>query len=331
MGLSKKNKNNIQKYEDLSIQNVIKTFDDETIVKEKIENKDNTPESKIKPKPNTPLFDHNMDQNHLLPEKLNAPVKLPDIDIVERLFSTGDDKLSSIVETITYKAKVPWLQGRQAWLADFASHYHTSRHFIARSLNGSKDYLTQTIKEGDKFNVLKNDINLQFYLVVDLSTCSMYFYAINGSLNQKILLKVYKVGLGRPDRSRASGCLTPLGKYSLGNKVVTYKPQSMGLYQGQSQEMIRIFGTRWIPFEKEISGCSDKAKGYGIHGAPWCESEDHVLKENSEGIGQYLSDGCIRLTTNDIEELFAIIITKPTIVDIVKDFSDAIIPGNELK
>lgn len=84
--------------------------------------------------------------------------------------------------------------------------------------------------------------------------------------------------------------------------------------------MITVFGTRWIPFEKEVGICSAPAKGFGLHGTPWTVGSkgEHVDQINS--IAKYESDGCIRLATPDMEELFAIIITKPTTIEIVKDF-----------
>jgi hypothetical protein len=245
------------------------------------------------------------------------------INRVNELFDVGPKKLASLVETITYKAKVSWLPSRAAWIADYASHYATSRHFIARSLNRNLDYMTQKVSEGDTFNVLRKDIDLSFYLVIDLSCCKMFFFANNFTANEKILLKVYDVGLGRLDDSKISGCLTPLGKYDLGSKVATYKVGSMGLFHGESVEMIKIFGTRWIPFDKEFEGCSERAKGFGIHGVPWIENKSNQLSENLDCICKYESDGCIRLSTADMEELFAIIITKPTTVEIVKTIKDS--------
>jgi lipoprotein-anchoring transpeptidase ErfK/SrfK len=47
-------------------------------------------------------------------------------------------------------------------------------------------------------------------------------------------------------------------------------------------------------------------------------------------IGAYDSDGCIRLSSADIEELFSIVLTKPTFVEIVKDFHEAKLPGVEV-
>ncbi len=247
---------------------------------------------------------------------------LPDANRIEELFNKSGPKLP-IVETITYKSHVPWQKGRPAWLSDYANHYHTSRHFIARSLNGKPDYLKQELAEGHKFNILRTDKNFEFHLVVDTSRCRMWFYYVDLDTKQKTLLKTYQVGLGRLDSSKTSGLLTPLGKYALGSRVAIFKPKTMGNYQGKKAEMITVFGTRWIPFEKEVGNCTLPAKGFGIHGTPWMKSSQGELVDSSTGIGKYESDGCIRLATPDIEELFAIIISRPTTIEIVRDFFES--------
>lgn len=254
----------------------------------------------------------------------------PIMDRIHQLFTTGPTKLP-IVETITYSSTVSWLKGRPAWIADYASHYQTSRHFIARSLNGKSDYFTQKIATGSRFNVFSPEKNIQFYLLVDISRCKMGFYYVDLDTQERVLLKTYKVGIGRPSAELPSGTLTPLGKYSLGKKIAIYKPGIMGYYLDQKEEMIRVFGTRWIPFDQELEGATASSKGYGIHGTPWKEDpKTGVLVENREGLGAYDSDGCIRLSLEDIEELFAIVITKPTFIDIVKDFHEAKLPGVEV-
>jgi len=246
-------------------------------------------------------------------------------DQISRLFTVGRQKLP-LVETIQYKARVSWLKDRPAWISDYASYYATSRHFIARSLNRKKDYDAQKISPGDHFNVLKKDVS--FYLVVDLSRCKMWFYGIDELSNTRILLKTYKVGVGRFDPDTYSGILTPKGKFSLGHKIAIYKPGMEGYFQDAKVEMVRVFGTRWIPFSEELSGAGDHPRGYGFHGAPWVyDIATESYREDLSTIGGYDSDGCIRLTQNDIEELYAIVITKPTVVEIVSDFHDAEIPG----
>lgn len=247
---------------------------------------------------------------------------LPEANRIDELFNKGDPKFP-IVETITYKSRVPWLKGRPAWLSDYAAYYSTSRHFIARSLNGKPDYFKQDVAEGDRFNVLKKDKNINFYLLIDNSRCKMWFYYVDLDTNDKVLIKTYDVGLGRVDSSKPSGLLTPLGKYTLGSKIAIYKPKMMGHYNGQKVEMVQVFGSRWIPFEKEVSNTSAPAKGFGIHGTPWLPNEKGELVQGHDSVGKYDSDGCVRLATDDMEELFAIVITRPTTIELVKDFHDA--------
>ena len=249
-----------------------------------------------------------------------------EVDRIRRFFSKGMDKLP-IVETITYTSRVPWLKGRPAWIADYATQYQTSRHFIARSLNGKPDYMTQNITPGDKFNVFRTDKQIQFYLMVDLSTCTMDFYYLDLDANERVFLKTYVIGVGRIDPASPSGSLTPIGKYMLGSKIAVYKPGVESFFQSRKTQMIEVFGTRWLPFETELENCSDSAKGYGIHGVP-CKFDEvrNLLIEEENGVGCYNSDGCLRLRMCDIEELFSIVVTKPTIVEIVKSRQDAVLP-----
>jgi hypothetical protein len=263
------------------------------------------------------------------PKAENVERPLPEADRIFELFNKGEPKLP-FVETIVYKSRVSWQKGRPAWLSDYAGHYRTSRHFIARSLNGKPDYLRQDISEGDSFNVFRADKNIQFHMVIDTSRCKMWLYALDLDANERTLLKSYVVSLGRFDSQRSSGLLTPHGKYSLGERVAIYGPTVKGHYNGKEIEMVRVFGSRWIPFEKEIGGCTAPAKGLGLHGVPWIPSAGGALAEDRSSLGKYESDGCIRLATEDIEEIFAIILTKPTVIELVKDFYDAKLPGAEI-
>lgn len=257
-------------------------------------------------------------------EAMDLPINdpsLPSANRIDELFNKREPRMP-IVETITYKAYVPWKKGKPAWISDYASHYKTSRHFIARSLNNKADYEKQDVADGDKFNVLRDDKEFSFHLLVDILTSRMWFYYKDGETNEKVLIKSYDVGLGRPDPYSPSGILTPLGTYTLGEKVGIYRPKMMQYHQGENTEMIRVFGTRWIPFCDELKDCTADAKGYGIHGLPWKENEQNELVEDRQSLRQYASDGCIRLTTEDIEELFSIIITRPTTIEIVRGFKN---------
>ena len=259
----------------------------------------------------------------------DAQNDLPDTNIIDRLFATDSSRLP-IVETVTYSSRVPWLQGKHAWISDYATYYSTTRHFIARSLNKKPDYFTQKVFPGDRFNVLAKDKNINFYLLIDLSRSKMWFYYIDTDTNERTLLKSYSVGLGRKDAKKASGFLTPIGKYGLGNKVAIYKPGTMGYFQENKTEMIKVFGTRWIPFDKEIENCSEASRGFGIHGAPWVLQNGELIEDKS-AVSKYGSDGCVRLASEDVEELFSIIISRPTTLELVKDFFEAKLPGREKK
>ena len=266
----------------------------------------------------------------LVVESPDPTKPVPSADRIEELFSTTGEKLD-IVETISYSRKVPWIRGRPAWLVDYAYHYHTSRYFISRSLSGAKraDYFYQNYTNGDRFNVLKKDKNISFYLVVDISRAYMWLYALDEDLGIRTLIKTYDVCLGRTENT-ISGSLTPLGKYSLGDRVTIYKNGMKGFFNNKNVEMISVFGTRWIPFEKELENCSAPAKGLGIHGTPWkWEAKLNKYVDATENIGKYESDGCIRLSTNDIEELYSIVISRKTVIELVKDFYDAKLPGKE--
>ncbi len=250
-----------------------------------------------------------------VPVPLAVSEEIPAVDRIDQLFALDSSELP-IIETVSFTSRVPWLENRPAWIADYASHYQTSRHFIARSLNQKADYFNQKVHPGDRFNVFKRDRDLKFHLLVDLSQCCMWFYYLDGK--EKVLLKTYRVGVGKRDSRSPSGYLTPIGKYQLGDKIAIYKPGISGYFQDEKIEMIRVFGTRWLPFKKEGEGNS--AGGLGLHGLPWIDGSDGQLVEDRNKIGKYDSDGCIRLASEDIEEIFAIVITKPTTVEIVQEF-----------
>lgn len=241
-----------------------------------------------------------------------------EINQIRRFFSRGMDKFP-FVKTITYTSRVPWLQGRPAWIADYASHYKTSRHFIARSLNRKEDYFSQNVSPGDSFNVLDPDKDISFHLLVDLSSLTLKFSYVDHETGEKGEIKTYKVGVGRKDEYSPSGTLTPLGTFKLGEKIAIYKKGVENYFQNKKTHMIEVFGKRWIPFGEEVADCTDGADGYGIHGLPFIynQEKDEYTEDLSE-LGQYSSDGCIRLCEKDINELFSIVITKPTFIEIVK-------------
>lgn len=252
-----------------------------------------------------------------------------EIDRMSQLFQPYPPLLP-IVETVTYSSKVSWLTGRPAYLGDYAAHYRTSKHFIARSLKGIGNYLSESVSKGDRFNVFRKDKEIEFHLVLDLSRLKLWTYYYDKGADERVLLKVYPVCVGRLDSKRLSGSLTPTGVYALAQEFTIYKPGTLGSWRNEQKEMISVFGVRWLPLQREIANCTGSCRGLGLHGVPWkknSEAGDYV--ESRDCIGRYESGGCIRLLTEDIEELCAVVSTKPAYIHIVKDFQDAKVPGKE--
>ena len=256
--------------------------------------------------------------------------KLPkDVDLMTQLFQPYPPLLP-IVKTVDYKSRVDWLIGRAAYLGDYASHFKTSKHFISRSLHGMGQYLSDAVSKGDRFNVLDPDKKIEFHLVLDLSRLKMWAYYYDVDTDKRGLLKSYHVCAGRLDPTTASGSLTPFGTFMLGNEIAVYNDDSPGTRFGEQIKMISVFGKRWIPLSREVAGCTAGCKGLGIHGTPWLTNEQTgELYEDRSCIGQYLSSGCVRLLSEDIEEIFSVIVSRPSYMHVVKDFVDANLPGCE--
>jgi hypothetical protein len=253
-------------------------------------------------------------------------------DEPEKVLSLFEKNTSCpIVETVTYKSHVSWKPHKSAWLIDYANYYKTPLSFIFKSLTGSFDGKKSSIGDGQKFNVFRNDIDFHFHAVVCLSNCSMRLYYVLRDAKRAVFLKSYPVCLGRKDSSKSSGYLTPTGLFQLGSRVALFQPRMMGMHKGKQVELIQVFGTHWIPFERELGSCSSPAKGYGLHGTPMRRDEANgALHEDNSSIGKYESDGCIRLSLEDIKEVFAIISTRKTFVEIVPSFQKSKLLSGEI-
>jgi len=264
-------------------------------------------------------------------QSISDDAALPkDVDRMAALFQPYPPTLP-IVKTVSYSGRVDWLTGRAAYLGDYASHYQTSKHFISRSLHGMGNYLSDVVSTGDRFNVYCPDKEIEFHLVLDLSRLKIWLYYFDKDDNIRQLLKSYYVCAGRLDSSRISGCLTPTGTFLIGNDVAVNQPGGVGNFKNETREVITVFGVRWIPLAREIANCTGSSKGLGLHGVPWKRSsETHELQECRECIGNYESSGCIRLLSEDIEEIYSVIVAKPTYIHIVRDFTEAQLPGKDL-
>ncbi|MCP5509165.1 MAG: L,D-transpeptidase [Chlamydiales bacterium] len=246
------------------------------------------------------------------------------IDRTNRLYAKGVKKLP-FMETVTYTHHVPWLKGRSALINDYSRYYRTSSQFISRSLNnGQSEEIYGKVSQGDSFNVIDANKNIEFHLVVDLSSRYLHLYACDMDLQERYLLKIYKVGVGALDPLAESGCETPLGTYPLSNKVGIYKPGVISNVGGRVIELVQLYGTRHIPF-------GDKGRYCALQGNPWVvDADTGELTEVRNFVGQYATEGNIRLHTEDMEELFSIVTSRPTNIQIVREFQEAQLPGREV-
>lgn len=101
------------------------------------------------------------------------------------------------------------------------------------------------------------------------------------------LVKLYHVAIGRQDR-------TPVGSFVVYNKESepVWNPPGKIIPYGHPEN---VLGTRWMGL-KPTGETDPKLKGYGIHGT-W----------EPDSIGKALSNGCIRMRNEEVEELFDLV------------------------
>jgi len=161
-------------------------------------------------------------------------------------------------------------------LIGIASKYNTNYEFIVRINNKHRT----SIKVGERLKILKGNVTV----LVDKSD-----YTLTLLLDGRFI-KQYPVGIGKSDK-------TPVGKFIVDNKLINpvwYSPD--GIYQFGDPN--NILGTRWIGFEDK-----NGLYGYGIHGTT-----------DPDSIGKKMSNGCIRLRNEDVEDLFDYVKPKLTVV-----------------
>lgn len=103
------------------------------------------------------------------------------------------------------------------------------------------------------------------------------------------IIKTYTVATGRNSS-------TPAGNFKIVNKLInpTWFKAGAVVPSGTPEN---VLGTRWLGFD---------IAGYGIHGT-----------NDPQGIGKQITDGCIRMTNPDVEELYSIVSlgTPVTVMD----------------
>ncbi len=151
-------------------------------------------------------------------------------------------------------------------LVKIAKKFNINYAFIMRINNKSRTL----IKIGERLKILKGELSL----LVDKSDYTLTIL-LNGHY-----IKQYPVGIGKSDK-------TPVGEFVVDNKLVNptwYAPD--GVYPFGHPK--NVLGTRWIGFEDR-----NDLYGYGIHGTA-----------DPDSIGKDMSNGCIRMKNENVEELF---------------------------
>jgi len=162
-------------------------------------------------------------------------------------------------------------------LTKIAGKFNTTVELLARA-NGIKD---SHIRAGQKIKAPK----VKFSIVVDKSQKILTLKA-DGDL-----FKAYRVATGKDSTP------TPVGTFNITNKIVDppwYPPNGKMIPAGDPKN---VLGSRWLGISKP---------SYGIHGTI-----------DPSSIGKSVTEGCVRMENEDVEELYAIVPegTEVVIVD----------------
>lgn len=136
------------------------------------------------------------------------------------------------------------------------------------------------IREGERLKILNGELTL----LVDKSD-----FTLTVLLNGRFI-KQYPVGIGMMNK-------TPEATFLVKNKLENptwYSPDGVYKY-GDPRNLL---GSRWMGFEDK-----DGLYGYGIHGT-----------KDPASIGKAMSNGCIRLSNKDVEELYDYVGIKTKVV-----------------
>lgn len=99
-------------------------------------------------------------------------------------------------------------------------------------------------------------------------------------INEGRIEKIYKVATGKEDD------LTPVGKFTVTVKAVKPYYRKKNIPGGAVENPL---GSRWIGFDAE----GTNGRIYGVHG-----------NNNPDSIGRYITQGCVRMYNEEVEELY---------------------------
>lgn len=126
------------------------------------------------------------------------------------------------------------------------------------------------IHPGKELKILKTIGEKKFKIIAKKSLNKLYLIWGDD------IVKEYLISLGNPDVSP-----TPEGKFTIVSRLIY--PAWKGIPYGAPEN---ILGTRWLGFNEPFNN-------YGIHGTT-----------QPETIGKNVTNGCIRMLNEDVEELF---------------------------
>lgn len=135
-----------------------------------------------------------------------------------------------------------------------------------------------------------------FQITIERSTCRLFLFDKDG------LFKRYYTGLGE------EGHETTLGAYKIGNKEKDPTWHKRGEAPIPAGDPRNELGTRWLPLIPVEEGLP---QDLGIHGTP-----------KPETVGTYVSQGCARMRSEDVEELYDLVVrsTPVNIVETIESF-----------
>lgn len=131
------------------------------------------------------------------------------------------------------------------------------------------------------------------FLIVNKRTNQLAF------INEGKVQKIYAIATGKEDN------LTPVGKFTITVKAINPYYRKKNIPGGAKKNPL---GTRWIGFDAD----GTNGRIYGVHG-----------NNNPNSIGKYITQGCVRMYNEEVQELFPEIPigTQIAIVSSEKSFS----------
>ena len=161
-------------------------------------------------------------------------------------------------------------------LDKIVKQYSTTLEAMQRSNN--LPLTSSTIRLGQSLTVYKGEWRIR----ISKSKFRLYLY------NKENLFKVYQIATGKGNK-------TPEGNFVISAKIKEPEWTNKGIKHPFGDPK-NVLGTRWMKLRAAATNPNKHLTGYGIHGT-W----------QPDSLGKMASNGCIRMTNKDVEELFAVI------------------------